>query len=172
MPIEMQNHIFDVLMESGEEFGIKPFGIRAMDSLRIEKSYRLVGTELSIEYAAYESGLDRFIHPNKGEFIGRDALVQWREKGFDNKFVTLEVHNVTDADALGNNPIYSDGKVIGRATSGNYGFRAQKSIALAMVNPKFSEVGTKLEMDILGTMHKVTVIDESPYDPENNKLRS
>ena len=101
MPIDLQNTIFDALMEAGEEFEIKPFGIRAMDSLRIEKSYRLVGTELSIEYAAYESGLDRFVHPNKGDFIGRDALVQWREKGFDNKFVTLEVHDVTDADALG-----------------------------------------------------------------------
>tara|TARA_B100001094_G_C18134965_1_gene774526 strand:+ start:1 stop:1698 length:1698 start_codon:yes stop_codon:yes gene_type:complete len=172
MPLEMQNHIFDTLMNAGEEFGIKPFGIRAMDSLRIEKSYRLVGTELSIEYAAYESGLDRFIHPNKGEFIGRDALVQWREKGFDNKFVTLEVHDVTDADALGNNPIYANGKVIGRATGGNYGFRVQKSIALAMVRPEFSEIGTKLEMDILGTMHNVSVIEESPYDPENAKLRS
>ena len=172
MPLEMQNYIFDTLMEAGEEFNIKPFGIRAMDSLRIEKSYRLVGTELSIEYAGYESGLDRFIHPNKGEFIGRDALVEWREKGFDNIFITLEVHDVTDADALGNNPIYSDGQVIGRATGGNYGFRVQKSIALAMVKPEFSKTGTKLQMDILGTMHNVTVIEESPYDPENHKLRS
>ena len=115
---------------------------------------------------------DRFVHPNKGDFIGRDALVQWREKGFDNKFVTLEVHDVTDADALGNNPIYQDGNVVGRATGGNYGFRIQKSIALAMVNPKYAEPGTKLTMDILGTMHDVTVIEESPYDPTNEKLRS
>jgi dimethylglycine dehydrogenase len=172
MPIDLQNTIFDAIMEAGEEFGIKPFGIRAMDSLRIEKSYRLVGTELSIEYAAYESGLDRFVHPNKGDFIGRDALVQWREKGFNNKFVTLEVHDVTDADALGNNPIYQDEKVVGRATGGNYGFRVQKSIALAMVNPKYSDPGTKLTMDILGTMHNVTVIEESPYDPGNENLRS
>jgi dimethylglycine dehydrogenase len=172
MPLEMQNHIFDTLMEAGKEFNIKPFGIRAMDSLRIEKSYRLVGTELSIEYAAYESGLDRFVHPNKGDFVGRDALVQWREKGFENTFVTLEVHDVTDADALGNNPIYSEGSVVGRATGGNYGFRIQKSIALAMVKPECSKIGTKLQMDILGTMHDVTVIEESPYDPENHKLRA
>jgi dimethylglycine dehydrogenase len=172
MPLEMQNHIFDTLMEAGEEFNIKPFGIRAMDSLRIEKSYRLVGTELSIEYAAYESGLDRFIHPNKGDFIGRDALVQWRERGFDNSFVTLEVHGVTDADALGNNPIYSNDQVVGRATGGNYGFRVQKSIALGMVKPEYAEIGTKLQMDILGNLHEVTVIQESPYDPENHKLRA
>ena len=85
-PIEYQNHIFDKLMEAGKNLGIKPFGIRAMNSLRLEKSYKLVGTELSIEYSPYESGLDRFIHPNKGNFIGLEALNKWREKGFDNKY--------------------------------------------------------------------------------------
>ena len=171
-PIEVQNHIFDALMEAGKDLGLKPFGIRAMDSLRLEKSYKLIGTELSIEYAGYESGIDRFIHPNKGQFIGRDALVQWREKGFENSFVTLEVHNVSNADVLGNNPIYANGKVVGRATGGNFGFRVNKSLALAMVSPTHAEVGTKLKIDILGDMHDVTVIPESPYDPENQKLRS
>jgi dimethylglycine dehydrogenase len=107
-PIEYQNHIFDALMEAGKEFNLKPFGIRAMDSLRIEKSYKLVGTEMSIEYAAMESGLDRFVHLNKGNFIGRDALVAWQQTGFQNQVVTLEVENVKDADALGHNPIYKD----------------------------------------------------------------
>ena len=170
-PIEYQNHIFDKLMEAGEDLGLKPFGIRAMDSLRIEKSYRLVGTEFSIEYAALESGLERFVHPNKGQFIGRDALVAWQQKGFANKFVTLEVHDVTDADALGNNAIFKDGENVGRATGGNYGFRLNKSLALAMLQPSLADEGTELEMDILGTKHKVTVIEESPYDPENAKLR-
>lgn len=158
-------------MEAGEDLGLKPFGIRAMDSLRIEKSYRLVGTEFSIEYAALESGLERFVHPNKGQFIGRDALVAWQQKGFANKFVTLEVHDVTDADALGNNAIFKDGENVGRATGGNYGFRLNKSLALAMLQPSLADEGTELEMDILGTKHKVTVIEESPYDPENAKLR-
>jgi dimethylglycine dehydrogenase len=171
-PIEYQNHIFDALMDAGADLGLKPFGIRAMDSMRIEKSYRLIGTELSIEYAAYESGLDRFVHPNKGDFIGRDALVRWRERGFANTFVTLEVHDVTDADALGNNPIYQDGALVGRATGGNYGFRVGKSLALAMVRPEHAEPGTELEMTILGARHPVTVIPESPYDPDNLRLRS
>ena len=135
-PIEYQNHIFDKLMAAGEEFGVKPFGIRAMDSLRIEKTYKLVGTEMSIEYAAFESGLDRFVHLNKGNFIGRDALVKWQQEGFDNKMVTLEVHDVTDADPLGNNAVYKDGEVIGRATGGNYGFRVKKSLAIAMIKPE------------------------------------
>ena len=71
-----------------------------MDSLRIEKTYKLVGTEMSIEYSPLESGLDRFIHLNKGNFIGRDALVEWQQKGFKNKLVTLEVFDITDADAF------------------------------------------------------------------------
>jgi dimethylglycine dehydrogenase len=170
--LEYQNHIFDALIAAGADLGLRPFGIRAMDSMRVEKSYRLIGTELSIEYAAYESGLDRFVHPNKGDFIGRDALVRWRERGFSNAFVTLEVHNVSDADALGNNPIYAGGALVGRATGGNYGFRVGKSLALAMVRPEHSQIGADLEMDILGTRHRVTVIPESPYDPENLRLRS
>ncbi|MBT6094301.1 MAG: FAD-dependent oxidoreductase [Rhodospirillaceae bacterium] len=169
-PMEMQNHVFDRLMDAGADLGIKPFGIRAMDSLRLEKSYRLVGTELSIEYAALESGLQRFVHPNKGDFIGRDALVAWQQKGFANTFVTLEVHDVTDADALGNNAIFKDGENVGRATGGGYGFRIGKSLALGMVRPDLADIGTELEMDILGTLHKVTVIAESPYDPTNEKL--
>tara|TARA_Y100000590_G_scaffold360192_1_gene416363 strand:+ start:3243 stop:5678 length:2436 start_codon:yes stop_codon:yes gene_type:complete len=170
-PIEYQNHIFDNLISAGQDLGLKPFGIRAMDSLRIEKSYRLVGTELSIEYAAFESGLQRFVHPNKGNFIGRDSLVDWQQKGFNNQFVTLEVHDVKDADALGNNPIYFNDQVIGRATGGNFGFRLNKSLMLGMIKPEFAKVGTKLSTDILGTNHLLTVIEESPYDPENKLLR-
>ena len=171
-PIEYQNHIFDALMEVGENFNLKPFGIRAMDSLRIEKTYKLVGTEMSIEYSAFESGLDRFVHLNKGNFIGRDALVEWQQKGFQNKLVTFEIKDTKDADALGNNPIYKNGEVVGRATGGNYGFRVQKSLALGMIKPEFAISGTQLKMDILGTMHDVEVINDSPYDPENNLIRN
>ncbi len=171
-PIEYQNHIFDKLMEEGKDLGLKPYGIRAMNSLRVEKSYKLVGTELSIEYSPYESGLDRFISPNKGNFIGLDALNKWREKGFDNKLVTIEVHDIKDADVLGNNPIYENNKVIGRATGGDFGFRLGKSIALGMVKPELAKVGQKLKIDILGQMHNATILEESPYDPENKLLRA
>ena len=170
--IEYQNHIFDKLMEAGKDLGLKPYGIRAMNSLRVEKSYKLVGTELSIEYSPYESGLDRFIHPNKGKFIGLEALNKWREKGFNNKLVTLEVHNVTDADVLGNNPIYDNNKVVGRATGGDFGFRLNKSIALGMVKPEVATTGQKLKIDILGKMYDATILDESPYDPKNDLLRA
>jgi len=160
------------LMEAGKELNIKPYGIRAMNSLRVEKSYKLVGTELSIEYSPYESGLDRFVHPNKGDFIGLAALNRWREKGFSNKLVTMEVQGVSDADVLGNNPIYSDDSVVGRATGGDFGFRLNKSIALGMVKPDLANVGQDLKIDILGKMHKVSIIEDSPYDPENKLLRA
>ena len=172
-PIEQQIALFDQLMEAGKEFGIRPYGIKAMSSLSIEKSYRLIPRELSIEYSAYESGLDRFVHPNKGNFIGRDALVAGRAKGLDWNFVTMEVDGVTDAgsDPRGSEPIYQNGKLIGRATNGGYGWRCGKSIALAMVRPELAALGTALEIKILGEIHRATVVAESPWDPENARLR-
>jgi dimethylglycine dehydrogenase len=84
----------------------------------------------------------------------------------------MEVHNVTDSDVLGNNPIYENGKVVGRATGGDFGFRLNKSIAIGMVKPELATTGQKLKIDILGKMHDATILDESPYDPENKLLRS
>ena len=171
-PIEMQNAIFDLVMDAGKEFGIKPFGIRAMTSMAVEKSYRLMPRELSIEYTAYESGLDRFVHPNKGEFVGRDALVKAHADGDKWKFVTMEVHGVTDADARGSEPLWKGGALIGRATNGAYGWRLGKSLALGMVRPEHGAVGTELEIQILGERRRATIIPESPYDPENKRLRA
>lgn len=171
-PITMQNAIFDALMEVGEPMGLKPFGIRAMDTMRLEKSYRLIPREMSIEYSALESGLDRFVRLNKEQFIGRDALIAWQQKGFANQFVTMEVHNIKDADARGSEPIYLGDELVGRATSGGYGWRLGKSLALAMVRPDLAELGSKLEIEILGERYPVTVIEESPFDPKNEKLRS
>ena len=110
----------------------------------------------------------KFIHSSLSIRYLRNVTQQ---EGFDNKMVTLEVFDISDADALGNNAVYSDGKVIGRATGGNYGFRVKKSLAIAMVKPEFSKIGTELEMDILDKKHKVDVIEDSPYDPTNEKIR-
>lgn len=170
-PIEMQNAIFDAVMDAGGPFGIKPFGIRAMTAMAIEKSYRLIPRELSIEYTAWESGLDRFVHPDKGNFIGRDALLQYATTGPNWKFVTLEVHGVSDCDARGNEAIFKDGTLVGRATHGGYGWRVGKSLALAMVRPEVATIGTELEIRILGKGYMATVIPESPFDPANERLR-
>ena len=94
--------------------------------MSIEKSYRLIPRELSIEYSAYESGLDRFVHPNKGEFLGRDALVKAHADGDKWKFVTMEVHGVTDADARGSEPLWKGDELVGRATNGGLRLAGRK----------------------------------------------
>jgi dimethylglycine dehydrogenase len=170
-PIEYQNHIFDTLMTAGEEYGIGLCGMRAMDSLRIEKSYRMWGQDLTIEYSAFEAGLDRFIHLDKGDFVGRDALVEQKQEGVPQRFITLEV-DVDEADPLGNEPIYQGETLVGRATAGAYGHVIKKSLALAYVKPETANVGTALEIEILGKRHRATVIEESPWDPENKRLRA
>jgi dimethylglycine dehydrogenase len=171
-PIEMQNYIFDRLMQAGKPHGIKPFGIKAMLSLALEKSYRLIGRELSIEYCVLESGLHRFVNLDKARFIGRDGVQRWKQRGFKNRFVTLEVRGVTDADACGSEPILSRGRAVGRATNGGFGWRVNKSLALAMVEPQFGEVGQQLEIVILGKPHHAIVVNESPFDPSNQRLRA
>lgn len=172
LPVEMTAYAFDLLMEAGKAYGIKPYGVRAMDSMRLEKSYRVLPRELSIEYAALESGLDRFVRLDKEDFIGREALLAWQARGFENRFVTLEVFDVTDADARGNEALVKNGELVGRATSGGFGWRTGKSIALGMVRPDLAEIGTELDIVILGKPHRAMVVGESPYDPDNQRLRA
>ncbi|MEM7084153.1 MAG: FAD-dependent oxidoreductase [Pseudomonadota bacterium] len=171
-PIEYQNHLFDALFSAGKAFDIKPFGIRAMDSMRLEKSYRMVGTELSIEYSAFESGLERFVKLDKGDFLGREALVRRQRDERALQFVTVEVLNVDDADALGSNALTRNGELVGRCTSGGFGFRVNKSLALGLVDASAAGIGTQLHIDILGKRYDAVVITESPFDPSNERLRS
>jgi dimethylglycine dehydrogenase len=171
-PIETQNVLFDLLMDAGRDFELKPFGIRAMDSLRLEKSYRLIPRELSIEYAALESGLNRFVHLDNRDFVGREGLLDWQRRGFKNQLVTLEVHGVSDADARGSEPVYRGAELVGRCTSGGFGWRVARSLALAMVPPALAANGTELDIAILGKRHRATIIPESPFDPKNERLRA
>ena len=85
--------------------------------------------------------------------------------------MTLKVHDTTDADAIGGNPIYQNGELVGRCTSGGYGFRLGYSIALAMVQPSLASVGTMFDIDILGKSYKAEIVEESPFDPKNELLR-
>jgi len=170
-PIEYQNHIFDTLVEAGEEFGLGMCGMRAMDALRIEKSYRMWGQDLTREYSVFEAGLGRFVHLDKGGFVGREALQRQRQAGVPQRFVTLAVE-ATDADARGNEPLYLDGRMIGRATVGAFGHCVGRSLALGYVKPEASEIGTKLEIEILGERRGAEVIPESPWDPDNQRLRA
>ncbi len=169
-PIEYQNHLFDTLVAAGEEFGLGMCGMRAMDSLRIEKSYRMWGQDLTRDYTILEAGLGHFANLDKGDFTGREALIAQQEAGVPQRFVTLEVQP-DDADCLGNEPLYQGDRMVGRCTAGAYGHTVGKSLALAYVEPEVAEPGTALEVIILGQRFPATVIPESPYDPENASLR-
>ena len=172
-PIEYAHHLFEALFKAGEEFGIGMAGMRAMESLRMEKSYRMWGSDLTRDYTPFEAGLDRFVRMNKGDFVGKAALEKQLAEGVPHRFVTLEVHGVTDADPLGNEPLFAaDGRMVGRATAGYYGHVLQKSLAIGYIKPEFAEVGTELAIEILGESKRATVVVESPYDPANADLRA
>ena len=172
-PIEYAHHLFDALLAAGAPHGIGLVGMRAMESLRMEKSYRMWGTDLTPDYTPFEAGLDRFVRMNKGPFIGKEALQTQLAAGVPHRFITLEVHGVTDADPLGNEPLYDrDGRLVGRATSGYYGHSLGKSLAIGYIEPQFAAAGTELQIEILGERKKATVLVDSPYDPENNDLKA
>jgi dimethylglycine dehydrogenase len=148
-------------------------GMRAMESLRLEKSYRMWGSDLTPDYTPYEAGLDRFVRLKKGPFIGKDALERQLAQGIPHRFVTFEVHGVTDADPLGNEPLFDlEGNLIGRATAGYYGHALRKSLGLGYVSPGFAAVGTQISIEILGERKRATVLVDSPYDSENKDLKA
>jgi len=170
-PIDKQVKLFDAIVDAGKEFGLRHFGIYAMESMRIEKSYRMWGADLTREYTILEAGLHRFVNLKKDYFVGKDALIKQKDIGIPQEFVTLEIE-VTDADAMGSEPIFHNGVMVGRATSGCYGHSIRKSLALAYVLTEHGDIGTELEIEILGEKHPARIISESPCDPENIKLKA
>ena len=170
-PIEYQNHIFDTLMAAGEEFGMGPYGMFAMESLRLEKSYRMWGMDLTRDYSAWESGLDRFVKLDKGDFVGRDALVKQKDEGFPRRFVTIEV-DADDADCLGSEPLYQGDRLVGRVTSAAYGHMVGKSLAMGYVEAAAAAPGTALSVEILDQRRPAKVIEHSPWDPDNARSRA
>lgn len=170
-PIEFQIHLFDALMEAGKRYDIGLVGLRAMDSMRLEKSYRLWGTDLNAENSLLEAGMERFVRFDKGPFVGREALLKQREEGIPWRFCTIEVE-ADDADPFGNEPVFVDGRVVGRGTAGGYGHHVGKSLMLGYVRPEVAEVGQPCEVRILDQLRPARIIAESPYDPENRALRA
>jgi dimethylglycine dehydrogenase len=172
-PIEYAHHLFDAVFAAGKEFGIGMVGMRAMESLRMEKSYRMWGTDLTTDYTPFEAGLDRFVRMNKGSFIGREALERQLANGVPHRFVTLEVHDIDDADPLGNEPLFDTrGAIVGRATSGYYGHVLQKSLAIGYLQSELAARGTELSIEILGDRKRATVLIDSPFDPDNQALKA
>jgi dimethylglycine dehydrogenase len=173
-PIEYHNHILDALLEAGEPAGLRLVGIRAMNWLRLDKSYRGWGTELSKEVTAWESGLDRFVRLDKNvDFIGRAALEKQKAgNSLSWKLVTLLIDGPEDADPWGTESLWANGKVVGRATGGGYSVTFGKQIAIGFVRPDYAEPGRMLQIKMLGELYPAEVVRDSPYDPDNARARA
>jgi dimethylglycine dehydrogenase len=170
-PIEYQIHLYEALMAAGRKYDIANCGLRSMDSMRLEKSYRLWGTDLNAENTILEASMERFVRLNKGQFTGRDALIAQQQKGVPNRYVTLEI-DADDADPFGNEPVFLDGEVIGRGTAGGYGHHVRKSLMLGYVKSELATVGREVKVRVLDQLRPARIVAESPYDPENAALKA
>jgi len=166
-----QRALWEVLWSAGQEHGIKPFGMRAMMSLRLDKFFGSWLSEFSPDYTAAETGLDRFISFKKEvDFIGRSAAEAERDAGAARKLCAFEV-DANDADVVAYEPIWLDGKVVGFCTSGGYSHYAQKSIAQGFVPTDRATEGLEVEVEILGKMHKARLITEPLFDADGARMR-
>lgn len=171
VPIEHLAHVYDALCAAGEAFQLRDFGMRAMGCLRLEKSYRRLGSDLTAETSPLEAGMQAFVDLDAPGFIGYEALCRQRDAGIMRTLVTLRV-DAGNADAMGNEPVSCDGRVVGYVSSGGYGHSVDASIALAYVSTDVAEMGTALEIDILNESRAATVVADSLYDPHSLRLRA
>ncbi len=150
----------------------KPFGMFALNSLRIEKGYKAWKGDLSTDYSLLEAGLDRFIKFDKEiDFRGKKALQVERQRGSKKLFTILKV-NTNGCDAPYMSTVWHNGEVVGEVTSGAWGYRVNSSIALCMLKPELSKAGKVVEIEIYGQRCKATVHGQDPlWDPQNLRIR-
>ena len=166
-PIEMQNHLFDLLEKAGEKHGMKLVGARAQNWLRQEKSYRAFGTELGRDATPLEADLPRFVDMNK-EFHGKQAMA---DHGIKAKCVTILIDGPDDADPWGREVLYHGDTRVGRLTSGGYSVAFGKSIGMGYVKAETAVVGTKLKVKMFDQLWDAEIVEDSPYDPKNTNIR-
>ena len=167
-PVEFQNKLLDILLEAGKNFDLKLVGSRAQNWLRQEKSYRAFGNELGRDAGLVEAGLDKFVNLNK-EFLGKSGL---QNRSIKSKCVTLLIDGPKDCDPWGREAIYKEGKTVGRLTSGGYSVVFKKSIGMGYINNELANLGEKLEVKILNQLWPATIVEDSPYDTDNLKLKN
>jgi len=162
--------VFDAVMKAGEPHGLRPFGMYALNS---EKCYRAWKGDLSTDYSILEGGLERFVKLDKPQdFPGKAALLSESQQGVKKRFVTLIVE-AGDCDAPYMSTLWRGGQVVGETTSGGWGHRVNKSIALGMLRADLAVPGTELEVEIYGERFPATVQQDRPlWDPDNERLRT
>ena len=161
-----------LLLENGKQFGIHEYGFNALLSMRLEKSFGIWSAEYTQGYTPGMTGLDRWINWQKSDFIGKKAsYLEKTGNGPNQKLVTLEVDS-SDSDASGFEPIWKNGKRVGFITSGGYGHRVQKSLAMGLINTDLAESGQEIDVHIVGKEKKAKIIPVSPYDPKGELMRA
>ena len=161
---------YKTLRSAGEAHGLQLFGSRAVESMRIEKGYLHWKSDILTEFDPFETGLDRFVALDKPDFVGKSALTERQSAGARKKLVTLQL-NCGDRSAHPGASVMRADEVVGTVTSGDWGHRTQKNLALAFVEVAQGEVGNILTVDVLGHLVSAEIIPSSPYDPNNNRVR-
>ena len=167
-PVEMQNYLFDLLEGAGDRYGLKLVGARAQNWLRQEKSYRAFGHELGRDATPLEADLPRFVDLSK-DFHGKAAM---EATGIRSKCVTVLIDGPEDADPWGREALYAGEARVGRLTSGGYSVAFGKSIGMGYVAPEHAVPGTTLKVKMLDRLWDAEVQPDSPYDPENARIRA
>jgi 4-methylaminobutanoate oxidase (formaldehyde-forming) len=171
-PTEYGRALWTALWQAGGPHGMVAAGYRAIDALRIEKGYRVWSSDITPDETPYEAGLGFAVALDKeSEFIGRDALVAAKTAGPRKRLRCLVL---TDAASvcLGNEPVRVEGEVIGRVTSGGYGFAVERSIAFAYLPPDRAAFGTRGEVEVFGDWIGFEVVREPLYDPDGARIRA
>jgi len=170
-PTEYGLLLWDTLWTAGRPLGVVAGGYRAIDALRLEKGYRVWSSDITPEVSPYEAGLGFAVRLGKGDFIGREALVRAKEAPPTRRLACLVLDDPRSV-ALGNEPVRIGREVVGRVTSGGYGFSAERSIAYALLPASAAEVGTRGEVEVFGEWIGGTVSAEPLFDPKGERLRS
>jgi dimethylglycine dehydrogenase len=168
---EYQRALYDLITAAGRPHGLKLFGGRALNSMRIEKSFGTWAREFRPGYGPYEAGLGRFVDLKKGDFIGRAAAVREKESGGALRLVAFGVEAL-DADCLGDEPVWHDGKVVGWVTSGAYGYSVKRSLALGYIPASLAEATSGFEIEIIGERRKAERLSAPAFDPDGTRMRA
>jgi glycine cleavage system T protein len=169
-PVEFGAGLWSALLAAARDVGGVPCGYRAIDAMRLEKGYRAWGSDITPEDTPLEAGLAFAVAMDKGDFVGREALEKLVANGVDRRLSCLVLSDPR-ALALGNEPVFADGSVVSRVTSGGVGYAIAKSIAYAYLPIALADVGRPLEVEVFGERVGAEVAAEPLYDPRGERVR-
>ena len=168
---DYQRALYDLLTGAGKNLGLRHFGGRALNAMRLEKSFGTWAREFRPIYGPFEAGLGRFIDLRKPSFVGREAAAAEQAHGGDRRLITLDVR-ARDADAIGDEPIWHAGRVVGWVTSGGFGHSVQKSLALGYVEREVAGESAGFEVELIGERCPAVRLAGAAFDPDGTRMRA